>query len=144
MNYDAIMAEKTAKETAINTFTIYLEKIELARALFDFQPRMVRDVVDKLESVMEPNSVEFAGPLGVNGYYVTATFMTDKPEIPTKFVQELEAQGYFEGISYTGYDAAGVKIVTDPETGEETQVEGGGYMFQIAMRLKGGNALEVK
>ncbi|GHV47798.1 hypothetical protein FACS189499_05930 [Clostridia bacterium] len=144
MNYDSIMAEKTQKENAINVFTTYLEKIELSRALFDFQPRMVRDVVDKLESVMIPNKVEFAGPLGVQGYTISATFTTEKPEVPTKFIQELEAQGYFEGINYTGYEAAGVQIVTDPETGEETQVDGGGYTFSITMRLKGGNALEVK
>lgn len=132
LNYEEISRRVNEKKADISTFEAYCEKVELAKALFDFQPKMIPDILVKLQEVLL-SGMSVAGNVTVNDYSVSATFYCPLPEQPSLFVEALTAQDFFENISYSGYTA----VTRD---GEALDV----FTFTLTMRIKGGHQFEAE
>ena len=118
-----------AKISKLNEISLYSNNIEMAKYLFDFQPVLITEVMDKLEEVM-PDGMHIQGNLSFSGYNISATFVCDDDSKPSEYVRRLNEQGYFENISYSGYNGSG-------EGSSAT------YTFALSMLLKGGNGYEI-
>lgn len=110
--------------------SLYSDNIEIAKYLFDFQPVMTTDVLDKLQEVM-PEGMHIQGGVNYSGYNISLTLVCDDDNKPSEYVRNLIEQGYFENISYGGYSGSG-------EGSNKT------YTFSLSMLLKGGNGYEAE
>ena len=115
----------------LNDISLYSDNIAIAKYLFDFQPVLITDVLDKLEEVM-PDGVSVKGSVEFNGYNISATFVADDDSKPSEYVKLLNEQGYFENIIYIGY------------IGKEDDNDDLTYTFKLEMLLKGGNGYEIE
>lgn len=121
----AALNEKISK---LDEIALYRDNIEIAKYLFDFQPVLITEVMDKLAEVM-PEGMYIHGSLSFSGYNISASFTCDDDSKPSEFVRRLNEQGYFENISYSGYSSSGNE-------------DNGAYSFSLSMLLKGGNGYE--
>lgn len=142
------VATLNAKIDRLNGISLYSDNITIAKYLFDFQPTIVSEIEDKLLEVM-PEGVELTGNLTVNGYSVAASFIADADNKPSEYVQALVDQGYFENISYSGYEGKAPVQEEDDNNNNANRNNNNAdeditYTFSISMLLKGGNAYEVK
>ena len=108
--------------------SLYSDNIEIAKYLFDFQPVMTTDVLEKLEEVM-PEGMHIQGSVSYSGYNISLTLVCDDDSKPSEYVRLLNEQGYFDNISYSGYTGSG---------GDDDKT----YTFSLTMLLKGGNGYE--
>lgn len=122
-----VLNEKLAKLADISR---YSSNVETAKLLFDLQPVLITEVLDKLTEVM-PEGMHIQGSVSYSGYNISASFVCDDDSKPSEYVRRLNEQGYFENISYSGYSGSG--------TGD-----GMTYSFSLTMLLKGGNGYEVE
>ena len=127
-NRVTVLNEKIDK---LSNISLYSDNIQIAKYLFDFQPVMITEALDKLQDVM-PNGMSVSGELVYSGYSVSGTFTCSDESQPAEFVRLLNEQGYFENIIYTGF--AGTE---DEDGGDVT------YKFSLSMLLKGGNGYEI-
>lgn len=138
-----------AKIERLNGISLYSDNITVAKYLFDFQPTIVSEIEDKLLEVM-PEGVELTDTLTISGYSVSASFIADADNKPSEYVQALEEQGYFENISYSGYEGRFPMRQDDDNNNNNANNNNNNadeditYYFSISMLLKGGNAYEVK
>lgn len=116
----------------LSDISLYSDNIKIAKYLFDFQPVLITEVLDKLEDVM-PEGVSIKGEVEFSGYNISVTLTSDEDSKPSEYVRLLNEQGYFEDINYVGYDG-----VLD----EEGEVQY--YEFSLTMLLKGGNGYEIE
>lgn len=128
LNYEKISRVVNIKRANINAFNTYSEKVERARALFDFQPKMLPDILDKLKNVLLPGMNINSG-VSVSGYSVSASFYCPLENQPSLYTEALINQDYFENIIFSGYSMS--------ESGD-------GYNFSLNMRIKGGNRFEAE
>ena len=119
-----------AKVAKLSEITRYTSNIEIAKYLFDFQPVLITEVLDKLAEVM-PVGMYIQGSVSYSGYNISASFVCDDDSKPAEYVRLLNEQGYFENISYSGYSGSG--------SGDSTT-----YSFSLTMLLKGGNGYEAE
>lgn len=123
----AVLNEKLVKLSDISR---YSSNIETAKFLFDLQPVMITEVLDKLTEVM-PEGMYIQGSVSYSGYNISASFVCDDDSKPSEYVRLLNEQGYFENISYNGYSGSGTE-------------DGMAYSFSLTMLLKGGNGYEAE
>lgn len=123
-----VLNEKIAKLEKIN---LYSNNIVIAKYLFDFQPTIKTEILDKLEEPM-PDGMKISSSVAISGYSLSVTFTCEEDSQPSEYVRALLEQGYFENISYHGYEG---KVIDDDE------IE---YSFSLTMQIKGGNGYEVK
>lgn len=122
-----VLNEKLAKLSDISR---YSSNVETAKFLFDLQPVMITEVLDKLAEVM-PEGMYIQGSVSYSGYNISVSFVCDDDSKPSEYVRRLNEQGYFENISYNGYSGSG--------TGDQAT-----YSFSLTMLLKGGNGYEAE
>lgn len=118
--------EKIAKLDNIN---LYGNNIQIAKYLFDFQPTIITEILDKIEEPM-PEDMKIEGAVSISGYNVNVSFSCKADNEPVEYVRALMEQGYFENIVYHGYNGEG--------EGDDIT-----YRFSLSMLLKGGNGYEV-
>ena len=111
------------------------------------QPKAISEVRKILEDTLEKvdKYAFFMDEMEMDDYNVTVTIRCYDDETPTKYVRALIDQDYFDNIIYSGF--AGEEIKADDE-GKALKVEEKAgdyrYSFVLNMRLRGGNAYEVK
>ena len=121
-----------SKIAKLGEISLYSDNIQIAKYLFDFQPVLTTEVLDKLEEVM-PSGMHVQGSLSYSGYNISAAFVCDDDSKPSEFVRLLNEQGYFENISYSGYSLS---------SSEDDRNKA--YTFSLTMLLKGGNGYEAE
>jgi type IV pilus assembly protein PilM len=132
LRYAETLARVNEKQNAIESFNNYSNRVDTAKVLFDFQPKMTRNIAERLVKVMEPfDGLRLAGPFTVTGYTMTVNFTCLDETHPAAFVEALIADGFFENISFYGYART-----LHADTEEEF------FTFNVGMRIKGGNILE--
>lgn len=133
------------KITILGNFEQYKSSVEQAKRLFDYQPKPVSLVVEKLLEPIEKDAklkgIEFTGTLSINSYNVDVYYRCTDDTQPAAYVKALKEQGYFVGITYNGYtleqktDDNGAAVVEQNDKDKA-------YNFSLTMQLKGGNAIE--
>ncbi|MCL2693726.1 MAG: hypothetical protein FWE60_01320 [Oscillospiraceae bacterium] len=132
MNYDGMLAEKNQKEAMLKGLKDYADGVDMAKMLYSFQPKMTRDIAERLVAYMRPyEELHLTGPFEVEGYAMTAFFRCEDDKHPAQFVEDLRASHYFESVVFYGYAR---------HQGVEDEDE---YItFEVSMRIKGGNIFE--
>ncbi|MCL2638989.1 MAG: pilus assembly protein PilM [Oscillospiraceae bacterium] len=132
LNFEEMSARVQEKEIMVARLDAYSDAVDSAKILFDFQPKMTREIVSRIERVMRRyDGMYIYGPFSVNGYTVDITFRCTDEEHPPQFIEALNAEGYFENIMFYGYERI------ESETENDVIFE-----FEVAMRVKGGNIFE--
>lgn len=121
-----------AKIVKLSDISLYSDNIAIAKYLFDFQPVLITQVLEKLQEPM-PSGMYISGDLSFSGYNISATFVCHDDSQPSEYVRLLNEQGYFENISYFGYSG----VVNGENANDAT------YTFSLTMLLKGGNGYEI-
>jgi hypothetical protein len=113
---------------AINNLNRYSDAVDFASSLFDFQPKMTRQIAQKLEAEFF-HGMRIVDSFEVSGYTLAVNFFCLDSTHPAQYTDRLINGGYFEDVRFYGYEALAE--------------EGGvGYTFSLAMRIKGGNIFE--
>ena len=92
---------------------------------------------DKIEDITSDDirkalsGMKLVDTVEISGYTVSATFTCTNQAQPSQYVRALIDQGYFENISYTGYDV---------EKGEDNKET---VTFSLSMLLKAGNDITI-
>jgi type IV pilus assembly protein PilM len=128
LRYDEMNTYIREVETAISNLDRYADAVDLTGALFDFQPKMSRQIADKLVDVFFPG-MAITGNFSVSGYTLSVNFFAADPTHPHQYADRLTEAGYFEDVKFTGYN-------TGTHNGED------GWTFNLSMRIKGGNIFE--
>lgn len=121
-------AELQTKIIALEQVATYGENLSQAKQIFDYMPKIYTQVVDKLESELI-TGMNLVDDLSISEYAVSANFTCKNEGDPAAYVQKLVDQGYFQNVTFTGY-----------EKDEKTDL----YSFNLTMLLKGGNGLETE
>lgn len=121
-----------AKIARLDKINLYSNNIQMAKYLFDFQPTIMTEILDKLEEPLT-EGMSITGSVSISGYNVSVSYRCTKDSQPSEYVRALMEQGYFENISYHGY--SGSQVGDNPEDME--------YTFSLSMLLKGGNGYEI-
>jgi type IV pilus assembly protein PilM len=132
LRYAETQAEVNEKEAAIKNFDDYSNSVDSAKVLFDLQPKMTRNIVERLTEVMEDfEGLEIIESFGVSAYTLTVEFICTDETQPAAFTEALIEAGYFENIVFYGYTRV-----------EESDGSDEFITFPLGLRLKGGNILE--
>jgi type IV pilus assembly protein PilM len=96
------------------------------------------DIKEKLDGMMLVDTVS------INEYYVTATFKCPREDQPSQYVRALIDQGYFENITYSGYEVTYKEDKnTSGATNNNLKGEDEKYVkFELSMQLKAGNDVD--
>lgn len=151
----AKVAQLDAKNTVYDNINLYKGNLEEANVIFEYLPKATTEVRNKLLEALEglEEDTYIIEEITVKGYNVVVKLNTVSKDMPTKYVRNLIDQDYFEAIVFTGF--TGDDLSEDDEA-EET--EGGFtsattrddeeknivYGFELTMRIKGGNNVELK
>ncbi len=136
------------KEGVLENFQSYKNSIANAELMYNYMPKgtttvykMLREPFtakqDKIENVTSDdirknlNGMKLIDTVEISGYTVSATFTCTNQAQPSQYVRALIAQGYFENISYTGYEV---------EKGEDNKET---VTFSLSMLLKAGNDITI-
>lgn len=122
-----------SKITRLNNINLYSDNVQMAKYLFDFQPTIITEILDKLEEPLS-DGMSITGSVSISGYSVSVSYKCNKDSQPSEYVRALMKQGYFENISYHGYN--GQQVGNNKDNIE--------YTFSLSMLLKGGNGYEVE
>ena len=139
-----------AKDTVLTNVSNYQANLSDADVLFEYLPKGTTDVMAKLEEALKGlKDTNLIGEVAISGYNVSVSVETKSKDMPTQYVRNLIDQDYFEGIVFTGF--AGEDVTEEEETAEgatpavnnqkEKDIT---YRFELTMRLKGGNNVELK
>ena len=139
-NRVSVLNQKIEK---LDNISLYSDNIKIAKYLFDFQPVLITDVLDKLEEVM-PDGLSVKGEVTFNGYNITASFTADDDSLPSEYVRLLNEQGYFENISYLGYVGSAGSQNQNQNQNNNNNNNDLTYEFTLTMLLKGGNGYEIE
>ncbi len=143
------------KEGVLNGITQYATSLNEAGRIFDMQPKGISEVRTILEETLKGIEEEatLMDDIVISKYNVTIQVRCYDMETPTKYVRALIDRDYFDNIDYIGFE--GEKIEEEKEDNSygynynrNIQVEEAKgeykYSFALSMRLRGGNAYEVK
>ncbi|MCL2087223.1 MAG: pilus assembly protein PilM [Oscillospiraceae bacterium] len=125
MNHDDRVGRVALMKSAISNFERYVESVNHAKAVVDFQYNMTPDILSKLQEVMF-RGMSIVGDVTVSEQTVMVSFNCAEEETPLNYVERLYEQGYFENIDYKGYQ----------------RTEEGYFAFTLSMNLKRGNIFE--
>ncbi|MDR2558098.1 MAG: pilus assembly protein PilM [Oscillospiraceae bacterium] len=132
LNYDETVERVNEKEEAVHMLDAYTDAVDTAKVLFEFQPKITRDIISRVTRVMRNyDGMYISGEFEVTGYSLSMTLHCLDQTHPADFVEDLIAAGYFQNIMFYGYERH-----EDEESGDID------FSFDIAMRLKGGNIFE--
>jgi hypothetical protein len=135
LRYEETKLDVDAFEEAIRKFDRYSNSVDTAKALFDFQPKMTRDIAERLVAEMGAfRGMSIDSVFAVENYMLSVRFLCDDEKHPVAFTEALIESGYFEAVKFTGYEV----IQPDPAV----FASAGGFAFTLDMRIKGGNNLE--
>jgi len=123
-HFDIMREYVDEKKAAMTKFDTYADTVNLAKILFDFQPKMTSGIIEHLTREFLPE-MAIEGELTVSGYSLSATFYCMNETDPALYTENLIEQGYFEDIQFNGYKQSGDR-----------------YTFSLSMRIKGGNIFE--
>ena len=160
-SFQARLNELSRKEGVLANFKNYKTSIENAEIMFNYLPKGTTDVYKMLR---EPFTVDEEGveqitksdikeklegmklvdTVAINEYYVTATFTCPSEEQPSQYVRALIDQGYFENITYSGYEVKykedkTTSGATNNNTSDENEKT---VKFELSMLLKAGNDVD--
>jgi type IV pilus assembly protein PilM len=132
LQYAEMLERVNEKDMIINQLTNYSNAVDTAKVLFDFQPKMTRDIVDRINTVMSGyDGMIIEGGFDVAGYLMTVKFRCTEEAHPPLFVNALIDAGYFENVMFYGY-----------EREENSDTADISFLFEVSLRLKGGNVFE--
>ena len=140
----------SAKDTVLTNVSNYQTNLSDADILFQYLPKGTTDVKVKLEEALNGlKDIKIVDEITISSYNVVVSLETKSKDIPTQYVRKLIEQDYFEGIVFTGFDGEDVTEEDDEENGatlatnvdKEKDIT---YRFELTMRLKGGNNVELK
>lgn len=151
---DARIATLNNKIQIYEGVNLYRTNLLAATTLFDYQPRGITEVKDKLEEAIGDLDMNILENISITGYSVSVKMRCYERDVPTQYVRKLIEQDYFEGIIFTGFEDA--RDDEDKEDDDNTSATGnrrpsstqdnreGIYSFVLNMRIKGGNNVELK
>ena len=139
------------KEGVLANFQSYKNSIANAEMMYNYMPKGTTDVYkmlrepftakqDGIENVTSDdirkklNGMKLTNTVGINGYTVTVSFSCTDQSQPSQYVRALIAQGYFENITYTGYQVEKASAENDNKES---------ITFNLTMLLKAGNDFEM-
>jgi type IV pilus assembly protein PilM len=123
--YEEMKEYVELREGAIAKFEEYADRVDMASVLFDFQPKMEREIAEKITENLMPG-MEIAGSFDINGYSISLSMICRDDKHPVEFMYKLQDAGYFEDIQSFGYERDDNGIIS----------------FTLNMRIKGGNFFE--
>ncbi len=142
-----------AKNTVYDNINLYKSNLDEASILFEYLPKGTTEVKEKLTEALEglEEDTYIIEDVTVSEYNVVVKLNTVSQDMPTKYVRNLIDQGYFEAITFTGFNgevmeaeedetAEGVTTSSANKNEEEEVI----YAFELTMRIKGGNNVELK
>ncbi len=143
-----------AKINTLNNIELYRTNLNQADILFEYQPKPVTEIKDKLEEALktaqskiskeQPNDAFLVNNIEISGYGVSITVRCYSNELPTQYVRALIDQGYFEAITYSGFGGEEIPETEVPEYSFGAEEAGNvRYTFNLSMRIKGGNGYEL-
>ena len=136
------------KNAILNDISNYATNLEEADRLFAFQPKAISEVKDKLvEALAEVDpKANLMGDVSITGYNVSISVRCYNTDTPTQYVRKLIDQDYFEDISYSGFTGEDMSVDEEDDTKVRVTEKKGDYRYSFAltMRLRGGNAYEIK
>ncbi len=156
--FQARLAKLAQQEGVLANFENYKTSIQNAEIIFNYMPKGTTDVYKMLrEPFMEQEGVEKITPddkrkeldgmilvdeVEISGYSVTAKLECTDEAQPSKYVRALLEQGYFENITYEGYEVSYVE--TDKKNNSNTSEQPKKVVsFELSMLLKAGNDVAV-
>ncbi len=148
---DKELAELDRLEGVLSSIDSYANQLEGTNVLFKMQPKGISEVMTKLEDALKTTEekANLMGDISINGYTVNITVRCYDINTPTKYVRELIKQDYFEAIEFRGF--TGEDLSEEEEKNKQQgNIRTGDskgdyrYSFTLTMRLRGGNAYEVK
>lgn len=136
------------KEGVLENFKSYKDSIANAELIYNYMPTGTTDVYkmlrepftakqDGIDNVTKDDvrkklsGMKLIDSVQISDYSVTASFSCTNQAQPSQYVRALIDQGYFENITYSGYE------VTTGEDKKET------ITFDLNMLLKAGNNIKV-
>ena len=136
------------KEGVLENFKSYKDSIANAELIYNYMPVGTTDVYkmlrepftakqDGIDNVTKDDvrknlsGMKLIDSVQISDYSVTASFSCTNQAQPSQYVRALIDQGYFENITYSGYE------VTTGEDKKET------ITFDLNMLLKAGNNIKV-
>ncbi len=141
------------KNTIYDNVNLYKTNLEEADVLFQYLPKATTEVKEKLEAGLEglEEDTYIIEEITVSNYNVVVKLNTVSKDMPTKYVRNLIEQDYFEAITFTGFEGEkpmeeeeeeeGVTVSVPSRDKEDEEVI---YGFELTMRIKGGNNVELK
>lgn len=147
---NARIATLNEKISVYNGVNLYRENLEMAATLFDYQPRGITEVKNKVEEAVGELDMQIMENITVNGYSVSITMRCYDEDTPTRYIRNLIEQDYFEDIVFTGFSGEEPEEEENntpaqtgnrrPNTRDEREAI---YTFAVNMRIKGGNNVEL-
>lgn len=138
-------ADLNNKIAIYDNVNLYKTNLEAANVLFEYLPRGTTDVKAKIEETLKEfgDDIIITDSITISQYNVNVSFKANSQDIPTKVVRNLIEQDYFEDITFTGF--SGVVLEEDGNGNAVSAADKEGeYIFNISMRIKGGNDVELK
>ncbi len=135
------------KNTVFDNVSLYQSNLAEADVLFQYLPKGTTEVMEKLDEACEGlDDTNVIDEISVSGYNVVVSIQTKSKDIPTQYVRNLIEQGYFEAITFTGFSGE-EPVEEEDEEGASTVNKDDKditYTFELTMRIKGGNNVELK
>lgn len=136
------------KEGVLENFKSYKDSIANAELMYNYMPAGTTDVYKMLREPFTANQngvenitsddvrknlsgMKLIDKVQISDYSVTASFSCTNQAQPSQYVRALIDQGYFENITYSGYE------VTTGDDKKET------ITFDLTMLLKAGNNIKI-
>ena len=137
----AVLKEKIGIYDSIN---LYGSNLQTADVLYEYLPKGTTEVRTKLLEALEGLEESYLiEKIVISDYNVTVLLQTKVQEVPTKYVRNLIEQDYFEAITFTGFDGEEVEQEENARPAKDDEAEYK-YGFNLTMRIKGGNNVELK
>lgn len=148
---DARIATLNAKIKVYEGVNLYRTNLEMASTLFDYQPRGITEVKNKIEEAIGDLDMNVMDSINISGYSVSISMRCYDEDTPTRYIRNLIEQDYFEDIIFTGFTSE----KPDEKEKEDSSATGNRrpnntrddrealYSFAVNMRIKGGNSVEL-
>jgi type IV pilus assembly protein PilM len=138
-----LLAKKNGILESISSYAVNLKE---AQRLFELQPKGITEVRRILERALEKvdSDAFFMENIEITDYDVTVQVRCYNNETPTKFVRSLIEEDYFDNVFYTGFSGEKIKDGDDQAIKVEEKAGDYRYSFILTLKLRGGNAYEVK
>lgn len=146
----------SSRESMLAGFKNYNSSMDQVKMLFDFQPKVTSQVIEKfsepIDEILEDKQELLITEFSINGYEVSVNFIGrcvgDPSQIPAKYAQYLTEnvlnkydQPYFENVTYSGFEKTNSSgnIIYSTLRSEGDNVYDTFFSFSITMRLKVGS-----